>query len=408
MRLPRSSSAVLSAAVSGLLVAAVMTPTASAVAADAADGADGIARSTPFVGSATVRLVTGDLVRVRTRADGSVVPTVLPGSPHADRPAVRWGAFVLPKTAPSVLRRLDLSLFDVSALQGYADRVPVVVRFVPGASTHRLPGVRLDTSSARVTPRGLVAHGSYGRDFPGFSARDLAEVASVRLDTPDGAAEARPTLDRAATHQVTVRVTNGTALPEEGVVVTLMNLEDGDLFQASTNRRGAARFDVPAGAYSALGFSFQHVVIAPEFDVSSDLEVLLNTGAATVKPAVTLPGHRVVDTALSIARTPETGFTFPFVFSGPHFFVRVQPTTGDVLRGGLHTGVSATLVPRGASGRAPERLAISADIESGVPDDLTFDHRHRDFATVVQRLFANGPAGPRESFFGVSGSIPNG
>ena len=142
--------------------------------------------------------------------------------------------------------------------------------------------------------------------------------------------------------------------------------------------------------------------------MTADQSVGLDLGEATVKPHVSLPGYRVVDTALSVDRAAESGFTFPFSFSGPHFFIRVQPTSAEVPHGALGTGVSATLAPRGSGHRAYDRIAITADVARGVPDDLTFAHHRRDFAKVVDRLYANGPSGLRESFFGAFGYLPNG
>ena len=95
-------------------------------------------------------------------------------------------------------------------------------------------------------------------------------------------------------------------------------------------------------------------------------------------------------------------------FYGPHFFMRVQPASAVVPDGALGTGVSATLVPRGSGHAAYDRVAVTADIARGVPDDLTFAHHRRDFAKVVDRLYANGPSGLRESYFGAFGYLPNG
>src|SRR5262249_43934647 len=45
--------------------------------------------------------------------------------------------------------------------------------------------------------------------------------------------------------------------------------------------------------------------------------------------------------------------------------------------------------------------AMTADVADGVPADLTYAHRHGEFARVVQRVYANGPAGLRQTFFAV-------
>lgn len=400
---------------------ALVLVSAVGVVGQASPGATGVATATasrdtgrlpyltPFVSSATVRLVSGDLVRLQTRADGSVVSTVLPGSPHAGGPLARWrvgaNTFVLPHISPAARRKLDLSLFDVTALETYGDRVPVTIRFKTGTTAARLPGVRLDRLSTRATPRGLVLDGSYGRSFRGLSTEALANVASVRLAAPPTTSPPALRSD-AATHTVTVNVHDVDDEPVPTVIVTLLNVQDGAIVQDDTNNAGRARFDdLPAGPYSVVAFDFfDHLLVAPEFDVTTDHTVVLDTGDATVKPEVILPGHRVVDSALGLTRTSDddNAFALPFSFTGPRFRMRVQPATADVAHGALAVGVSATLAPKG-SGTAPDRLAITADVMEGVPGNLTFDHHRRDFAKVVQRLYANGPSGLRQSFFGAFG-----
>src|SRR4051812_1862109 len=108
--------------------------------------AERTAESSSFVRADVVRLITGDRVRVLTRADGSSVSTVLPGSPHAGEPIARWqsrtGSYVLPRTSPSERRRLDLSLFDVTAVARYGGPGAVGGRLAPPAPGHRGGGGR--------------------------------------------------------------------------------------------------------------------------------------------------------------------------------------------------------------------------------------------------------------------------
>ncbi|MFN8192659.1 MAG: hypothetical protein U0R80_00070 [Nocardioidaceae bacterium] len=364
-------------------------------------------QSAPTTRTFTVRLITGDGVRVLEGADGSTSSVVLPGSSGAGDAVARWHAgadsYVLPRSSSTMRGRLDLSLFDVTALSGFGERVPVEVTFRKGSSPHRLRGLDLESDTARRTARGAsVLVGSYGPGFRGLTADDLADVSLVRL------AVSRPNPGRAAvTHRLDVSVVDPAGGPSSDALVNVIGLDDGSFVQDWTGDGGLTRFHVPDGSYSILAFSFERLVLAADVEVSADQSVALDLGDATVKPRVTMDGYRVVDTALSVGRSPDSGFMFPFGFSGPRFFMRVQPTSADVAHGALSTGVSATLVPRDT--RAPfGRIALTADVADGIPGDLTFDHRRADFAKVVDRLYANGPAGARQSFFGVFADMPNG
>ena len=71
--------------------------------------------------------------------------------------------------------------------------------------------------------------------------------------------------------------------------------------------------------------------------------------------------------------------------------MRVQPTSGVVTHGALHTGVTATFVT-GRAAAGYDRVANTADVRRGIPDHLSVIHRRRDFARVVDVFYANGPA----------------
>lgn len=378
------------------------------------------ARPTPpgasvFTHTGVVRLITGDRVRVLTRADGTTVSSILPGSPHAGAPVARWAtahhSYLLPRTGTVERERLDVSLFDVAALGSFrGGRVPIVVRFASGARTSPLPGLRLDLAAARASAHPAVVRGSYAPDFAGLGRRALSRIASVRLAVPQTQTQPQPqprATTTTTTPALTIHVARASGGPSRQTTVLIENVDDSDLFLAtpSTDDSGNVTVDVPAGHYSALAFTFTKVVVAPEFDVTADRTVPLDLGDATVKPHVALSGYRVVDTALSVGRSPDRGFSFPLTFDGPHFFMRVQPTSPHVRHGAIHTGVSATMVPSNVRHPASyDHLAVTGDVSRGVPDDLTFDLHRRDFARVVDRWYADGPSALRPTLFGVSGS----
>jgi hypothetical protein len=196
---------------------------------------------------------------------------------------------------------------------------------------------------------------------------------------------------------VKVHITDGSGSPADFAIVTLQNTVDGDAYleQSHLNRFGTARFaEVPDGEYSALAFTFDEVLVDPEFEVTADHTIGMDLADATVRPHVTLPHHRLLQAALSVQRSPERGFGIPFGFSGPHFNTRIQPTPGGVQHGSLNTGVTAALVS-GRAARGYDDVALTSDVATGVPDDLTFTHRRHDFARVTDRFYGNGPAADR-------------
>ncbi|MGZ4582288.1 MAG: hypothetical protein ACXVXG_16770 [Nocardioidaceae bacterium] len=359
----------------------------------------------PFTQIRTVHLITGDSVRVMTRADGTMVSTVLPGSPHAGGPVASFGTaagrYVLPRLGASARRHLDPSLFNVTALSAmHGDRVPVVVTYTRRAVLPRVAGLSLDTASAVRTPRtNLVSTpGWYSTRSAGLRFPRLSHIASIRL----AGAAARPEVS-GTTHTLTVHVAWGSGAPAPGTTVVIENVDDSTVYLDSmdTNSHGRVTATVPEGNYSVAAFTFSRLVIAPQVDVTANSSVDLDLADATVKPEVTLPKYQVVDSALSVDRSPVAGFDFPLTFDGPHFFMRLQPTAADLAQGALHTGVSATLAPpHKGPRRTYQRLAVTADVSPGIPDSLTYPHRRSDFARVVDHFYANGPAGPRQTMTG--------
>src|SRR5262249_48925858 len=129
--------------------------------------------------------------------------------------------------------------------------------------------------------------------------------------------------------QVHVAKHNGAAAAF--AMVTLQNTVDGDSYleQADVDSAGLATFTaVPEGEYSIVVQTFDKVLVNRQFEVTSDLTVEMNLADATVKAQVTLPGHRILWTSLTVERDPEQGFGIPFGLSGPRLSMRVQPTSG--------------------------------------------------------------------------------
>lgn len=397
----RRSTTLLGLSVLGLSLGFLVTPSGSATAGDVGAPAPAATASATPPGAIRAvdryRLVTGDTVRVLTRADGSRVPRVLGRTPFV------WSGgpdalYVIPRTAAARSHALDLSLFDTTALARVTRHglTPVVVRFAAGARPASVTGLRPVPGTSRAVGRSTVVHATFGPHFSGFTARDLRAISSVRLDAPQ-ATTPHTTSTAVPTHTVKVHVAHKNGSAADFAVVTLQNTVDGDSYleQSDVDLTGVATFsDVPEGEYSVVVFTFEKVLLDRQFDVTADRTVELNLSDATVKPHVSMADHRLLTASVNVERDPERGFGIPFGFAGPRFDVRVQPTPGNVHHGALHTGLTATMV-RGRQTDGYDDVALTADVRRGVPDDLTFVHHRREFARATDRIYGNGPAGDR-------------
>lgn len=368
--------------------------------------------------SREVRLLTGDTVRVDELADGTVRTALVGG--HGDVPYARWttagGSWVVPAMSSAQHRVLDLSLFNVTELAAHTTRdgsVPVGVTMRAGAapSAERAAVRALDltpapsssTSTRARRAGGLVAYrGSYDPTVGGLDPQQLRGVASIRLADTAPAEHSAARGATGDTHRLTVQLDNSRGPLPGFAFVWVMNVEDSGAYtdQVEVGRGQPATFTVPPGPYGVVAWADQRLVLEPELDVDADTTVTLDLADATTTPAVMLEGYHTIQTALSVARAPAHGDSYPMDFVGPRFGMSLQPTVGTYEHGTLRTGVSATQAPddrTGTRGSQPA-LAVTADGVDGVPADLTFAHHVDDFARVVQRFAANGAAGTRQTF----------
>ncbi|GAA1727290.1 S8 family serine peptidase [Isoptericola hypogeus] len=183
------------------LVAALAAPPGAA--APAADVAPAAETERARQASATlVTLVTGDRVRVTTRADGSQGPVqILPAErPHGAPVAFRQVAvgdshYVIPTDVQALVpERLDRDLFDVRLLadEGRTGALPVIVQPAPrgdGATTMRAP----DWASLGVdAERTLESIGAVAGDVDVSTTADGPAPSWALLDALGADAAARP------------------------------------------------------------------------------------------------------------------------------------------------------------------------------------------------------------------------
>ena len=181
-----------------------------------------------------VTLVTGDRVVVGKDAAGHIMAYLSPSSPDFNKPlrTVVTGShvYVVPQLAPSLHKRLDPSVFDVSALDPASGRVSLDVTFDAKTAPHRIPGLQLSAPAAgRQAHSGAVTvHASYDASRPPVitpaSLRGVSRVA-VRGDGPTVAAGYE-------LHTLTINATTATGTPLNIGDLFVFNADDGGLFSS--------------------------------------------------------------------------------------------------------------------------------------------------------------------------------
>jgi subtilisin family serine protease len=146
----------------------------------------------------SVTLVTGDVVRVVTRADGRRSVTIDPGPsgvvPQASISEVGTHLYVVPQSAIAMLaaHRLDLALFDVNGLikQGYDDAhrasLPLIIDYGVGAVAAARAAVAAPAGARRTRSLSLLgdtafdADKKHARQF--WKSVTAASSGAVRID----------------------------------------------------------------------------------------------------------------------------------------------------------------------------------------------------------------------------------
>jgi hypothetical protein len=250
--------------------------------------------------------------------------------------------FVVPAVAvPYVGKQLSPSLFDVSALArdritGGA-RIPVALRFAPGARVAAPPGVTLTWARGQVA-RGYVTAASgrrlgtalaqqngadtvgghltaVGRLFGGLTAMTLAAPGAP-------AAPHRPDYPL---HTLRLKVTDETGRPANNTQVLLMNTDKISRESVSVPvSNGVARLAVPAGDYSLWGFfedlSSKGVPTAFRHVLQNDFRVPATRKTTTVTLAERSATSGISVTAPRPARTTERDQLFERTSTAPGSF----------------------------------------------------------------------------------------
>ena len=274
----------------------------------------------------TVTLLTGDRVVLRHDATGRTIASMTPGSPHYGRPVdfVDAGThtWVVPKLAPAVRRPASTPPSSTSPRwpDGCRSRSPS--RRCPRARPARPPGADV----VRAQRRRRTHHGHRVVRRASAAARPPRSVALRRLPhlaggRHDGAAQLAPPYEL---HTLTLNATTGKGPPLPGADVFVINTDDARLFGTfGAIIDGQWKVSVPTGNYLILTDDFRHVVVKSA-SVTDDTIASLSMADATVKPKLTLPGHKTLSPSLDLIGSDEwRRSVLDFGFGG--FFPRVSP-----------------------------------------------------------------------------------
>ncbi|MBO0845981.1 MAG: hypothetical protein J2P22_11270 [Nocardioides sp.] len=368
------------------------------------------ASPTAVASTRVVTLVTGDRVVLSTDSTGHSTASLTLHSPHygkpleyVNTPAHTW---VVPKLPISVRRHLDPSVFDVSALSG---KVALKVTFDAGAAPRSLPGIDVQTSSARRVSGGrTTVSASYdaNRPLPSRLSRSLRGV-SIAVQ---GAAQQAPAGYALQTLTINGTTAKGKPLPYADTFV--MNTDDGRLagfFGGIIH--GQWKVAVPSGHYVVLSTDFSRAVVSQVDVADTDASVDFSMGDASVQPRMVLPDHKSISPALDLIGTDARGkSSFDFGWSG--MMPKVNPLP-HLATGTLNTEIANLWAPKGyrewtfdnnhVTVHPLTAVAAAKEVLPGIPKHLTFTYTNSDFAHVSIEHYATGPKdGALDGFFGFS------
>ncbi|MEQ0559962.1 hypothetical protein ABJI51_12825 [Amycolatopsis sp. NEAU-NG30] len=334
--------------------------------------------------SATVTLITGDRVTVRTAADGRDTFDVQPAAATGMARALvhlRLGGrdYEVPGTAlPYLGRGLDLSLFDVKALLDGAP-LPADPRTFGAALAKQF---KEDTARGRFGGQGLFAGGTR------FALAGAPKRQAVR--------------PRSVMRTVSVDGTDIAGKPADTGVAFLYNTDDGATLAPDENFGyffgGTAKFSVPDGNYSALGLFWTadadgnptevRFSAQPEFAVKADMTVRVDAKRASSKVTWVTPRPALLDdTGFLFRRAAKTGPALLVDFdAGPGVPISVSPTAVPVRTGALQTYPYSRLVSPPGPGTPYEYVLQKAS--TGTIPQQRYVITAKDVATVDATYFS--------------------
>jgi hypothetical protein len=408
------------AAMAAVVVAGAGAPATAAAARAAAAASAAPAPQLPGVSFRPVLLINGERVMFRPGPGGAPVAAVQSAAgidsfllildtceQPADVPAVAM---------PFLSRGLDLSLFEVSALQRLEKngRLPVQVTY-HGRRAPSLPGVTI----TRTTPGaadGYLTPGSARRFGAALARQYRADRASGSYGTDGlfaggvsialaGAAAPPPVRPGFVQQTLTVQGRDLAGKPVTGDDVLVFNADNCARFSDPVEsdhifRDGTTKFSVPAGHYWAIGNFIRQsgsgftarIVILPQFTVARNTTVHVAERSATSKITIVTPRPAVSQlTSFTVVRGGQAGSAININWAGAGGQFWVSPTSRKPTVGTLQTFTSAELTsPRG--GGVPYAYNLDLAGPDGLIPAQHFVVRPASLATISERYYKDMPS----------------
>lgn len=406
MRYRRSLVCLTGLAVLGALTAATSAQASSRSDSDAA--ATGLARAA----TQTVRLVTGDVVRLSQDASGRHTTQIIkaqhvgPGSVF--RTYVQGGhEYVVPQSAvPYLGSRLDTGLFDVTRLaQHPASSLSVRVE-VRGSSAH-LPGLAVharagstvagsfSAASAKVFGRALARQSMRDHASPTHTTGIFHGIATITSATDAATSHANPATP--ADNVLTIKATDWAGNPDNGDSYNIYNVDDINLSQSVTFVNGSAQITVPDGHYSAVGYFYDfqsgtiYQVTLTQFTVKKDTTVKIDARDATAEVSIKTPKPSTpFSNAMGVGRSDANGLvgSYSFTAGNQPFFVAPIKTAPSI--GHLYYWVYTRAFSTAS------KKAYSYDLKYGSTDSISADQSYQPSSkslAAITSLYAADHAG---------------
>lgn len=373
----------------------------------------------------TVRLVTGDVVRVVMRGGrqtADVVKAQKTGPGSAFHTFFRDGdLYVVPASAvPYLGSTLDPALFDVTRLgQRPTHQLAATVHLRAGGSADGLPGFTAHSRSGSVV-HGVFSSGTaFGAALARQATRDHASATHTtglfrgvtRIAPAAGrpaAASSRPSVSSGT---LTIDATDYNGNPDNGDTMTIYNVDDINVYNNFVFfENGTAQLtDVPDGHYSGVAFFYDfstgsiYQVTLAQFTVKGDTTVSVDARDATSQVSITTPRPAVPNqTSMQVARADANGLIGSYAFLAGDQAFYVKPIVKHPSIGRLYYWVYTRQFSVGA------KQPYTYDLKFGTTDRISPDQSYhpaaRSLAAIDSAYYADHDG--QQSLDGRFGAFP--
>lgn len=401
-------------------VTAVVALAALSVGTTSADGSSTSAE--PSAGAVqgapqTVRLVTGDIVRLTTDPSGRQTAQIIKAQ-HTGPGSVfqtftrGTDEYVVPQSAvPYLGSRLDVGLFDVTRLaQQAGSSLAVTVQLAAKSSTAAITGLKVQSRTGTTLSGTFTAESSkaFGRALAAQAMRDHASpthttglfngIAEIAPAAGSQAAPAKATGIDDST--LTVKGIDWAGNPDNGDSYNIYNVDDMTLYAGTVSFvNGTAQVTVPDGHYTGLGFFYDYVggniyeVTLPQFTVSGDTTVTVDARQATSEVSITTPqASTPFANAMEAARTDANGVvgSYSFTAGSQSFFVKPIKKAPSI--GKLYYWVYTRAFGSASKAKAPYSYDLKYGSTGTISANQTYAPKAKSLAAITSTYGADHPA----------------